>query len=45
MHFDCASSSNSYLGFATAGYGGGFNERSSVEYIHRDESDDEYDEV
>ncbi|KAG1665947.1 Zinc finger Ran-binding domain-containing protein 2 [Nymphon striatum] len=26
------------------GYGGGFNERGNVEYIHRDESDGEYDE-
>lgn len=26
------------------GYGGGFNEREGVEYIKRDESDDEYDE-
>ncbi|XP_037785571.1 zinc finger Ran-binding domain-containing protein 2-like [Penaeus monodon] len=26
------------------GYGGGFNEREGVEYIHRDESDDEFDE-
>lgn len=27
------------------GYGGGYNERGVVEYIKRDESDDEYDEV
>lgn len=27
------------------GYGGGFNERENVEYIEREESDDEYDEV
>lgn len=26
------------------GYGGGFNEREGVEYIQREESDDEYDE-
>ena len=26
------------------GYGGGFNERTGVEYIQREESDDEYDE-
>ena len=26
------------------GYGGGFNEREGIEYIKRDESDDEYDE-
>ncbi|KAK8728983.1 hypothetical protein OTU49_008913, partial [Cherax quadricarinatus] len=26
------------------GYGGGFNEREGVEYIHREESDDEFDE-
>ncbi|KAK7022016.1 Zinc finger Ran-binding domain-containing protein 2 [Halocaridina rubra] len=26
------------------GYGGGFNEREGVEYIQRDESDDEFDE-
>lgn len=28
-----------------AGYGGGFNERENVEYIEREESDGEYDEV
>lgn len=27
------------------GYGGGFNERENVEYIEREESDGEYDEV
>ena len=27
------------------GYGGGYNERGVVEYIKREESDDEYDEV
>lgn len=27
------------------GYGGGYNERENVEYIERDESDSEYDEV
>lgn len=26
------------------GYGGGFNEREGVEYIQREESDDEFDE-
>ena len=25
------------------GYGGGFNERQNVEYVHREESDDEFD--
>lgn len=29
----------------SAGYGGGFNERENVEYIEREESDGEYDEV
>lgn len=28
-----------------SGYGGGFNERENVEYIEREESDGEYDEV
>ena len=28
-----------------AGIGGGFMERDNVEYIEREESDDEYDEV
>lgn len=32
-----------YLCFS--GYGGGFNERENVEYIEREESDGEYDEV
>lgn len=32
-----------YLPFI--GYGGGFNERENVEYIEREESDGEYDEV
>lgn len=27
------------------GYGGGFNEREGVEYIQRQDSDDEFDEV
>ena len=27
------------------GLGGGFNERGNVEYVEREESDDEYDEV
>lgn len=27
------------------GYGGGYNDRGTVEYIEREESDDEYDEV
>lgn len=27
------------------GYGGGYNEREGVEYVKRDESDDEFDEV
>ena len=27
------------------GYGGGYNEREGVEYIKRDDSDDEFDEV
>lgn len=27
------------------GYGGGFNERENIEYIEREESDGEYDEV
>lgn len=27
------------------GYGGGFNEREGVEYIQREDSDDEFDEV
>ncbi len=29
----------------SSGYGGGFNERENVEYIEREESDGEYDEV
>lgn len=28
-----------------SGYGGGFNERENIEYIEREESDGEYDEV
>lgn len=31
--------------FCLSGYGGGFNERENVEYIEREESDGEYDEV
>lgn len=31
--------------FCFSGYGGGFNERENVEYIEREESDGEYDEV
>lgn len=31
--------------FRFIGYGGGFNERENVEYIEREESDGEYDEV
>ena len=27
------------------GYGGGYNEREGVEYIKREDSDDEFDEV
>ena len=35
-----------YIFFLNAsGYGGGFNERENVEYIEREESDGEYDEV
>ena len=33
------------LCFLLTGYGGGFNERENVEYIEREESDGEYDEV
>lgn len=29
----------------TIGLGGGYNERENVEYIEREESDDEYDDV
>ena len=29
----------------SSGAGGGYNEREGVEYNHRDDSDDEYDEV
>lgn len=31
--------------FSLSGYGGGFNERENIEYIEREESDGEYDEV
>lgn len=33
------------MSFFFLGYGGGFNERENVEYIEREESDGEYDEV
>ena len=36
---------NCILIFGYIGYGGGFNEREGVEYVHREDSDDEYDEV
>lgn len=36
---------DSYFPHLFAGYGGGFNERENVEYIEREESDGEYDEV
>ena len=35
----------SYLRSWFVGYGGGFNEREGVEYIQRQDSDDEFDEV
>ena len=35
----------SYLCSWFVGYGGGFNEREGVEYIQRQDSDDEFDEV
>lgn len=31
--------------YCYAGYGGGYNEREGVEYIERQDSDDEFDEV
>jgi len=31
--------------YGCSGYGGGYNEREGVEYIHREDSDDEFDEV
>ena len=34
-----------YFFHQLTGYGGGFNERENVEYIEREESDGEYDEV
>lgn len=40
LRIDCLS-----FHFCFSGYGGGFNERENVEYIEREESDGEYDEV
>ena len=34
-----------YHSLVCAGLGGGYNERESVEYIDREESDDEFDDV
>lgn len=45
MSFTISSSSLSYLCSWFVGYGGGFNEREGVEYIQRQDSDDEFDEV
>lgn len=45
MSFSISSSSLSYLRSWLVGYGGGFNEREGVEYIQRQDSDDEFDEV
>lgn len=45
MSFTISSSSLSYLRSWLVGYGGGFNEREGVEYIQRQDSDDEFDEV
>lgn len=45
MRFTISSSSLSYLCSWFVGYGGGFNEREGVEYIQRQDSDDEFDEV
>lgn len=45
MSFSISSTSLSYLRSWLVGYGGGFNEREGVEYIQRQDSDDEFDEV
>ena len=45
MSVSISSSSLSYLRSWFVGYGGGFNEREGVEYIQRQDSDDEFDEV
>lgn len=34
-----------YCYYGCSGYGGGYNEREGVEYIEREDSDDEFDEV
>ena len=36
---------HAFVVFTLTGYGGGFNERENVEYIEREDSDGEYDEV
>ena len=36
---------DSLLVYLFPGYGGGYNERDGVEYIERQDSDDEFDEV
>lgn len=41
----CNAISYACLSDILSGYGGGFNERENVEYIEREESDGEYDEV
>lgn len=41
----CVHFSSLILLICFPGYGGGFNERENVEYIEREESDGEYDEV
>lgn len=44
--FLCAFENQLLIAFLLlSGYGGGFNERENVEYIEREESDGEYDEV
>ena len=34
-----------FVYYGCLGYGGGYNEREGVEYIQREDSDDEFDEV
>lgn len=45
MYINCCFLNFNIILFFFLGLGGGYNERENVEYIEREESDGEYDEV